>query len=366
MMPTPLLIMRPSSILPCLARLGLRALPFFAAATALAQTAGGDPALPAYESHPVEVPKDASYLLPDGSVYIVGNDGMDEVMARFNELFTKNHPGIKFTVLLKGSSTGIGGLTAGVSVLAPMGREAWPTDLSGFREAFGYNPTDVRIGYDGYTRAKHKNPPAIYVNSKNPIAGLTLDEVKRIFTSGSAKGDLTHWNQVGLKGAWAKRVIHLYGPRDEGGFATSLRVTLMDKLPFASNYEGLPKLADVINAVAEDPYGIGLVGFFDAASATPDVKLVPLGTKKEGPFVSPDYDMVHAGRYPLSPALHFYVNRAPGKPLDPLVKEYLRLALSREGQAIVESQKNNDEGYVPLTAEAAAAELAKLDGAVGP
>jgi phosphate transport system substrate-binding protein len=354
--------MRSASFLSRLVRSGIHALSLLALGSAAwAQTAANDSALPAYEPHAVEVPKGAPYVMPDGSVSIVGNDGMDAMLAKFNALFTQTHPGITFTVMLKGSSTGIGGLTAGVSALAPMGREAWPTDLSGFREVYGYVPTDVRIGYDGYTRPKHKNPPAIYVHATNPLAGLTLDQVKRIFTSGSASGDLTYWSQLGLKGPWAKRKIHLYGPRDEGGLATSVRMTLMDKLPFAASYEGLPKLADVINAVAQDPYGIALVGFFDAASTTPDVKLVPLAVKKEGPFAAPDYDTVHAGLYPFSPALHLYVNRAQGKPLDPLVKEYLRLALSREGQAIIEGEKDNEEGYVPLTAAAAAAELAKLD-----
>ena len=45
------------------------------------------------------------------------------LLNKFNGLFTQTHPGIKFTMLLKGSSTGIGGLTAGVSAFAPMGRE---------------------------------------------------------------------------------------------------------------------------------------------------------------------------------------------------------------------------------------------------
>ena len=326
-----------------------------------AQAEAPEAALPAYEPHPVEIPKSAPYVLPDGSVYIVGDDGMDAMLGRFNALFTQTHPGIRFTMLLKGSSTGIGGLTAGVSALAPMGRDAWQVDLSGFREAYGYAPTDVRIGYDGYTRPGHKSPPAIYVNARNPLAGLTLDQVRRIFTSGNAKGDLTHWSQLGLKGAWAKRAIHPYGPRDEGGLATAMRLTLMGKLPFAGSYEPLPKLADIIGAVAEDPYGIALVGFFDAPSATPLVKLVPLAARKDGPAVAPLYDAVHNGQYPLAPALHLYVNRTPGKPLDPLVKEYLRLALSREGQAIIGGEKDNEEGFVPLTAAAATAELGKLE-----
>jgi hypothetical protein len=93
---------------------------------------GGCVAYSAFRRHP-----DASYVLRDGSIYIVGNDGMKEMLEKFNELFQKTHPGVKFMMELEGSSTGIGGLTAGVSALAPMGCEAWPADIGGFREQYG-------------------------------------------------------------------------------------------------------------------------------------------------------------------------------------------------------------------------------------
>lgn len=313
-----------------------------------------------YAPRAVEVPKDAPYRLADGSVYIVGNDGMEDLLNKFNALFTQTHPGIRFTMLLKGSSTGIGGLTAGVSAFAPMGRDAWPTDIGGFRETFGYEPSGVRVGYDGYTRPKHKNPPAIYVNAKNPLAGLTMEQIARILTTGAPGGDITHWGQLGLTGAWAQRAIHVYGPRDDGGLATSLRYTRMEKRPFRPEYEALPKLADVIAAVAADPFGLGLVGFFDSTE-TPEVRVVPLAATAGAPFALPSAENVQAGRYPLTPFIHLYVNRAPGQPLDPLVKEYLRLVLSAEGQAMIGTEKDADEAYLPLDARTLAAELARLD-----
>jgi phosphate transport system substrate-binding protein len=319
-------------------------------------------AAPSYQPRTVEVSKDAPYVLNDGSIYIVGNDGMKEMLEKFNDLFARTHRGFKFTMLLEGSSTAIGGLTANVSAFAPMGREAWPTDVSGFRELFGYEPLDVRIGYDGFgPRPKRKTPPAIYINAKNPLRGLTVAQVTRIFTTGATEGDITRWSQVGLTGEWAKRAIHVYGPRDDGGLATSTRETKMGKLPFSRRYEALDKGADIINAVASDPYGIAFVGFIDAQALTPNVKLLPLAEKDGGPLADASYESVAAGRYPYSPHLHIYVNRAPGKPLDPFVKEYLRLVLSQEGQAIIAAQKDSDEGFVPLSAADLEKELAKLE-----
>jgi phosphate transport system substrate-binding protein len=51
------------------------------------------------------------------------------------------------------------------------------------------------------------------------------------------------------------------------------------------------------------------------------------------------------------------VRRVPGEALDPFVVEYLRLVLSRDGQAIVAQES---DGYVPLNAAQVAAERVRL------
>ena len=71
-----------------------------------------------------------------------------------------------------------------------------------------------------------------------------------------------------------------------------------------------------------------------------------------------DGQSIGCGRYPLGRHLYFYVRRVPGQPVDPVVKEYFRLILSREGQQIIAAET---DGYMPLSATEAAAELAKLD-----
>jgi phosphate transport system substrate-binding protein len=60
-------------------------------------------------------------------------------------------------------------------------------------------------------------------------------------------------------------------------------------------------------------------------------------------------------RYPLARFLYVYVNKAPGRALDPLLGEFLKLVLSREGQEVVVK-----DGYLPLTAAIVAEETKKL------
>jgi phosphate transport system substrate-binding protein len=338
---------------PILAAIVLGALPLAAASA--------ESALPAYLPQPVSVPQDAPYLARDGSIRIVGNDGMKAMLDGFNALFARTHPGFRFSTQLEGSSTGIGGLTAGVSAFAPMGREAWPQELGGFHDFFGYHPLDVHIGYGGFSHAGHKNPPAIYVNAANPLAGLMVEQVMRIFTSGAAKGDITHWRQLGVGGKWAQHAIHIYGQADDGGMSTSTRMLHMGKLPFASRYETLPKAPDVLDAVGNDVYGIGLAGWIDAGKLKSNVRLLPLARSEREQFADASYANVSGGRYPYVPYLRIYVNRAPGKPMDPFVKEYLRMVLSREGQEIIAAQKDAQDGYVPLDSAELARARALLD-----
>jgi len=52
------------------------------------------------------------------------------------------------------------------------------------------------------------------------------------------------------------------------------------------------------------------------------------------------------GTYPLARVLYVYVNKAPNKPLEPVVKEFMTLVLSQKGQQDVVK-----DGYIPLPAK---------------
>jgi phosphate transport system substrate-binding protein len=320
-------------------------------------------AAPAYAPHPVKVSPTQPYVTRDGAVSIVGNDGLEDVIVQLNALFSRAHPAVRFSLRMEGSSTGMPALAAGATAFAPLTRDMWPGDRSAFRQIHGYDATSIRIGYNGHgPRSPAKTPPAVYVHRNNPLPGLSLDQLAQVFTTGSPEGDINLWSQLGLKDEWAPRRIHAYGLRDDGGFATGMRQARMSGRPFAIKYEALPSREAVIRAVATDPYGIALLGWMDAAKVSDQVRILPLAQRSGQPYYGPAYEHVRRGMYPLSAAVQLYVNRAPGQALDPLVKEYLRLALSRQGQAILAAQKDTEEGYVPLSAADLQQELKKLEG----
>lgn len=138
------------------------------------------------------------------------------------------------------------------------------------------------------------------------------------------------------------------------------RKLVMLDAPFKRTYEvpggGMsrttPQVAAAIMAtLARDPYGIS---FGNASYMTDQVKALGLSVEAVlSPFTLKN---VASGRYPLERYLYVYVNRAPGKPLDPLMKEFLRFVLSRQGQSLV-----GEDHYLPLPPAVDARELRKLD-----
>ena len=86
-------------------------------------------------------------------------------------------------------------------------------------------------------------------------------------------------------------------------------------------------------------------------------KALAIAAKAGGPYVELTLDNVQARTFPLTRDVYYYLKREKGKPIDPKAKEFLRYILSREGQDAVQK----DGKYLPLTAEAAAEQLRKLD-----
>lgn len=302
------------------------------------------------------------YVQADGAVAVVGSDGMGRLVTGIEAIVARAHPGPRYALIMAGSSTGLPALTAGATLLAPLSRQAWGGETAGFKQTHGYEPTAIRIGYAGWgPRPNGKTPSAVYVSTANPLPMISARDLGRAFSMGSPQGDINLWSQLGMAGEAGARRIHLYGVRDDGGFATAFRDRHFGKRPYAVRYEPLESYAAVLHAVATDPFGIAIVGWVDAAAAVNGVRILPIATK-DGAAAGPDRAAVAAGRYPLSDDLYLYVDKAPGKPLDPLARAWIEAALSDEGQTLVAAQSDGEQGYLPLSASDLSAERAKLAG----
>ena len=324
-------------------------------------------ALPAYVPHPVPAPAaGAPYLMSDGAVYVLANDLVGPYFEALDALFERTHPNIHIHLNPLGSEPAIAALTSGVSAFAPLGREGLRQDLDGFKALHGYAPQSFLVGYDQSPDPDifppGKVPSAIWVNARNPLPKLTVALAARIFTTGAAGGDITHWSQLGVKGEWGRREIHVYLPAKRNSAFLFIDGYKMGSGAWTPRAEWLDASTDVMAAVAQDPFGIGIVGFWPPdsgwdrqAELGTSAKLMPLAENDDAHYS-------HAGvgdRYPWTGSIRVYFNAAPGQPLEPWMSEYMRLALSRQGQELLQSLAA-ENGYIPLDDATARKELDRV------
>jgi phosphate transport system substrate-binding protein len=306
------------------------------AASLVAQTVQV-PAIPAYQK--------TSGV--SGNVNSIGSDTMNNLMTLWAEAFLKMYPNVKLQVEGKGSSTAPPALISGTAQFGPMSRAMRATEVDQFESKYGYKPLQLRTAYDAL---------AVYVNKDNPLEKLTMAQVDAAFSKSRRRGykqNVTTWGQLGLTGDWANRPISLYGRNSASGTYGFFKEHALGNGDYKDQVKEQPGSASVVQGVTEDRFGIGYSGI---GYKTSGVKVVPLTEKEGGVYSDGKYDDVVNGKYPLNRFLYVYVNRAPGKPLDPVVKEFCKLIFSKEGQEVVIK-----DGYLPLSAEIAKQELAKLE-----
>ncbi len=281
-----------------------------------------------------------------GSLSSVGSDTMNNMMTLWAETFRKDYPNVKIQIEGKGSGTAPPALIAGTSQIGPMSRQMQPAELDQFEAKYGYKPTELRTSYDAL---------AVYVNKDNPIAKLTLAQVEAIFSKTRKRGykeDIKTWGQLGLTGDWANRPISLYGRNSASGTYGFFKEHTLKNGDYKTTVKEQPGSASVVQGVTEDRFGIGYSGI---GYKTSGVKVVPLAEDDKSPASDGSYADVLSGKYPLWRFLFIYVNKAPGKPLEPLVGEFVKLILSKGGQEAVVK-----DGYMPLNAALAQGESAKI------
>jgi phosphate transport system substrate-binding protein len=281
-----------------------------------------------------------------GNLSSVGSDTLNNVMALWSETFQKFYPNVKVQIEGKGSTTAPPALIAGTAQLGPMSRAMKGTEIDQFEKKHGYKPTQIRTAVDAL---------AVFVNKDNPVKCLTMAQVDAVFSKSRRAGykeDIKTWGQLGLTGDWAARPISLYGRNSASGTYGFFKEHTMKNGDYKDEVKEQPGSAAVVQGVTVDRYAAGYSGI---GYATSGVRAVPLAEKEGAGCHEANADEAYAGRYPLARFLFVYVNRAPGKALDPLTREFMKLVLSKEGQEVVVK-----DGYFPIPAPIAQEELSKI------
>jgi phosphate transport system substrate-binding protein len=163
---------------------------------------------------------------------------------------------------------------------------------------------------------------AVVENTNNPVANLTTNQVRDIFT-----GVIQNWKDVGGPDA----PIHLYVRDPISGTYLGFRELAMENKPYGHAQMLFTNYTAIVQAVGEDPSGIGYSSLGLVKSG--GVKAVSIGG------VEPSFDTVNKHEYPYARILHLYTNKSQEAPA---AHDFIQFVESSRGQEIVQQM-----GFVP-------------------
>jgi len=310
-----------------------------------------------------------------GVIRVSGDYHQMAMLKGWEEKFHEYQPGIVFQDTLTSTVHGIPALVFDVADLGLLGREIAPLENLSFRRMFKYDPLEIATATGSFNTQYQAYALGIFVNKRNPLTHLTLQQAASIFGCGPAR-HVTHWGQLGLTGEWANKPIHIFGYPTDNNIATFFALKVFqtggsggptlpngpkwacDIKEYANTYDANDKPivssdAFMMKDLGKDPYAISYCGM---AEETPEVKPLALAEHSGGPYIPFTLATVADRSYPLTRSMYVYVNAAAGHPAKPAVGEFLRFILSRQGQQSVAEQKT----FLPLTAAAVQEGLKKL------
>ncbi|MDD3178949.1 MAG: hypothetical protein PHQ04_01215 [Opitutaceae bacterium] len=294
---------------------------------------------------------------------------MRRLVTLWEEGFRRFHPSTRIDYQMHGTSSGIPSLFNGLGDIAIIGEEILPEAAAAFEKAKHYPPLGVEICTGSFDVRNFDYAQMFFVHRDNPLTQLTLAQLDAVFGTEHRRGasaNIRTWGQLGLTGEWAQQPITPYSWSLDDTFAYFIQQAVLGGSHRWNNalkeyrhiYNSDGTIYDhgqqILDALARDRYGIAIS---NQRYAGPEVKPLAIGQRPEGPFVHASKASLIGRTYPLVRTIPAVVDRPPGMPLAPKVREFVRFLLSREGQEVV----NQDGRYLPLSSEFIAEQLKKIE-----
>ncbi|MFT4465291.1 MAG: PstS family phosphate ABC transporter substrate-binding protein [Sodalis sp. (in: enterobacteria)] len=284
-------------------------------------------ALPAQPVSPA-----APIPLLSGTLTSTGSDTLASLMSGWAADFSRRYPEVGVQIQATGSAAAA--LAAGTAQLGPMRRPMNEPEIAGFRQCYGYPPLALPVAQDALV---------VMVNQANPLEAISQRQLDAIFSVTRQCGQaapIRRWGDLGLAGEWRSLSLLRYGRNTASGTQGFFRRRVLcggDMQPTVNELSGSAAVAQVV-AASVNAIGYTSMGFH--ASGVKWLAIIDAG----GHTLTADAQTLCRGEYPFTHPLYLYVNKPPGKPLDPLTLAFLARVLSPEGQEQV-----SQAGYVPLT-----------------
>jgi phosphate transport system substrate-binding protein len=259
-----------------------------------------------------------AWVCQAGTITVKGSDTLVILAQKWAEVYMRTNAGVKIQVTGGGSGNGFAALQNNGTDIADASRPIKPAEIAACIKSFGKKPREYKVALDGLS---------VYVNSGNPIAELSLDQLELIFT-----GKVVNWKEVGGGDA----PITVYSRENSSGTYEFFKEHILKGQDFVASAQTMPGSAALLQAVSKDPKGIGYAGTAYGHGA----KALKIKKTADSPAIERTEENVVSGKYPIWRYLYNYLN--PDKDKGE-VAAYINWMRSDQGQQLVK-----EVGYYPL------------------
>jgi phosphate transport system substrate-binding protein len=286
-----------------------------------------------------------------GELIVRGSTRLEPMVRAWFKEFSVLYPHIQTNIKASGSGFAAKALMSGEANIGAMSRPIKAKEIKAFTEEKGYPPLELKVAMDAL---------AVYVNRKNPIKELTLEEVDAIFSStskcsrdnGRNQESIIHWEQLGWRKGCEIKAYNFH--KTSGGYGLFRKRVLCKgeyKKGLLGKYKTSPQMTLAVGK------SIASIGYASrSGSAGYGTKMIALSRSKAFPYYLPNSRNIASNSYPLSRFLYLYIDKPPTEPMPPYLKEFIKYIYSSNGQNTI-----NQAGAIALPAQFIGKQLAEIN-----
>lgn len=297
----------------------------------------------------------------------------------WEEGFRKYQPGAHIAFHMKTTLAAVPALVFGVADVG-VGRKITFAEQLLYERYTGGDPLTITAATGSYDVTGWQPGYGIVVSKDNPLNCLSMQQLDGVFGAERAGGwdgtswhpewargpeeNLRTWGQLGLTGDWATQPITPYGLNLRYHQAAEMSDLILkgsdkwnERLRIYANYVAKSGALgrDLKADLAKDRYGIAWIAA-PTDKLPPQLKVLAISDRTGGQCIPYTMATIHDRTYPLFSQIYMFANRGKDGATKPLVREFLRYVVSRQGQEAVE----HDGKYLPLTAPVAQQQAQKI------
>ena len=297
----------------------------------------------------------------------------------WEEGFRKYQPGAHIAFHMKTTVAAVPALVFGVADVG-VGRKITFAEQLLYERYMGGDPLTITAATGSYNVTGWQPGYGIVVSKDNPLTCLSLQQLDGIFGAERAGGwdgtswhpewargpggNIRTWGQLGLTGDWTHQPINPYGLNLRYHQAAEMSDLILagsdkwnERLRIYANYVAKNGALgrDLKADLAKDRYGIAWIAA-PTDKLPPQLKVLAVSERSGGRCIPYTMQTIHDRTYPLFSQIYMFANYGKDGSVKPLVREFLRYVVSRQGQEAVE----RDGKYLPLTPRVAQQQAHKI------